>query len=193
VSAWASSLQAVLEARDRLVLERRPGEREAAVLVPLIGGERAPGELLVLRRSHRLAHHAGQIAFPGGAVEPDDESLEAAALREAHEEVGLEPDRVRVLGRLDDLRTPSGFVITPVVGALAESFQPVPDPAEVDEVIHIPYALVVSEEGFRDVRIRRGGVLVTSRALLWQGSTVWGATARMLLSLRRLLGDAGLV
>ncbi len=156
--------------------------RAASVLVPLV--ERGPELRIILtRRAARLRHHPGQIAFPGGKRDPGDATDLDAALREAHEEIGLPPDRVQVLGTFDRHHTVTRFTITPFVGLVAPGFTPVPDRSEVDEVFEVPLAFVLDPANFQ------------THARLWQGSErrylvipygphyIWGATARMLRSL----------
>jgi 8-oxo-dGTP pyrophosphatase MutT (NUDIX family) len=161
-------------------LTRRGRETAAAVLIPIVGGD-----VVLVRRSDELSRHAGQYAFPGGAVEPGDSGPVAAALRESWEEVGLEPGRVEVLGLMDDFRTPTGFVITPVVGAVGPGPELHPASGEVAEVVPIPLLHLLRADAFTRVTRQARGLLVHGDALLWEGRVVWGATARMLLALRR--------
>jgi 8-oxo-dGTP pyrophosphatase MutT (NUDIX family) len=109
---------------------------EAAVLVALITGER-PGVLLT-KRSSALRRHGGQVSFPGGRIDPEDASPEAAALREAQEEIGLDPLRVKVAGRLTPYVTGTGYRVTPVVGTLARGFTLTLSPFEVESVLELP-------------------------------------------------------
>ncbi|MGE5314849.1 MAG: NUDIX hydrolase, partial [Acidobacteriota bacterium] len=113
--------------------------RQSAVLVPIIEADDGSFDLLLTKRTDRVEHHKGQISFPGGAADPQDESLTATALREAFEEIGLPEDAVRVLGVLDQVWTPSGFLITPIVGII-DSPMPLlaPSPAEVEEILIVP-------------------------------------------------------
>src|SRR5512138_1389868 len=102
--------------RERLTVEL-DGFARAAVLVPIVDAvDCVEPELLFIVRKSDLARHPGQIAFPGGRAEPSDRDLAHTALRETHEELGISPDRIEVLGLLDDVPTPTQFVITPVVG-----------------------------------------------------------------------------
>ncbi len=114
----------------------------AAVLVPLVN---RPDGLTVLftERSADLPDHPGQISFPGGRVEPEDIDVEAAALREAEEEIGLPRDRVSVLGRLADYETVTGYRVTPVVGWVEPPFVVKPDPVEVADVFEVPLAFLL--------------------------------------------------
>src|SRR5204863_166262 len=131
--ALATALAAALAGRQRIVLAP-PGKTVAAVLVPLLAVDGEPS-LLFTRRSNLLPHHQGQIAFPGGGHDPEDPDLAATALREAHEEIGLDPADVRLLGPLDDLETvATRFVITPFVGVVPHPYDFRPSPDEVDLV-----------------------------------------------------------
>ena len=110
---------------------------QAAVLVPLV--DRPDGlTVLLTQRTDHLRDHAGQVSFPGGRVEPEDPSHEAAALREAEEEVGLPSDRVDLIGRLDLYVTRTGYEVVPIVGIVNPPFPVKPDPFEVAEVFEVP-------------------------------------------------------
>jgi len=162
------------------------------VLVPIVDREsEKPAGLTVLLtlRAPHLKLHSGQVSFPGGRVDPQDASPEAAALREAQEEIGLDAGRVELLGRLPDYRTGTGYRITPVVGLVSPPFEPKPDPGEVSEVFEVPLAVLVDPANLRR----------DSRE--WQGRTrhffviaheqhyIWGATAGMLVNLARHLSQ----
>jgi 8-oxo-dGTP pyrophosphatase MutT (NUDIX family) len=122
---------------DFLALISGPMQR-AAVLLALV--EHAEGlNVLFTERATHLKHHAGQISFPGGRIEGDRETAVEAALREAHEEIGLEPQDVAIAGALDTLVTGTGFSVTPVVGFVGAAFVAQPDPAEVAAVFEVPH------------------------------------------------------
>jgi 8-oxo-dGTP pyrophosphatase MutT (NUDIX family) len=164
---------------------RRSGSRPlrpASVLVPLM--ERTAGLAVVLtRRAVRLRYHPGQVAFPGGKLEPEDPSPLGAALREAHEEIGLDPAAVEILGRLDPHETVTGFTVHPFVGLVDPGFEPVPDRAEVDEVFEVPLAFAL-DPGNRQVHGRRWQGQVRRYYVIPYGPHyIWGATARMLTTL----------
>jgi len=169
------------------------GARPAAVLVPIILGP-APGVLLTRRAAH-LSSHAGQVSFAGGRIDPTDASPEAAALREAAEEIALDPALVEVVGRLADHHTVSGYQVTPVVGLLPDgrdlaALQLQPSPLEVDSVLELPMAVLLDP----DAPQRRRGVRNGEELAFWvwphPQHFIWGATAAILVDLaRRLRGE----
>ena len=167
--------------------EREAGLMAAAVLVPLV--ER-PGGLTVMltRRTAHLAHHPGQISFPGGRLEPEDRGDRlACALRETTEEVGLASDRVQVLGRLDDYVTGTGFIVTPVVGAVQPPFELAPDSFEVAEVFEVPLDFVLDQTNHQLQRREVRGIQRPFWALTWEDRLIWGATAGILVNLSEVL------
>jgi 8-oxo-dGTP pyrophosphatase MutT (NUDIX family) len=162
--------------------------RPAAVLVPLI--DRAEGmSVLLTRRTAHLSAHAGQIAFPGGRLEPEDRDAVAAALRETEEEIGLARERVTLIGRLDTYVTGTGFEITPVVGIVAAPFALSVDPFEVADVFEVPLSFVLDPGNHR----RTERVFEKRRrvffVLPYQNRNIWGATAGMLVNLAEVLAD----
>lgn len=161
----------------------------AAVLVPLVDH---PGGMTVLltRRTQHLAHHPGQISFPGGRLDPEDGGDPVVcALRETTEEVGLESDRIRVLGRLDRYVTGTGFLITPVVGLVRPPFTVIPDPFEVADVFEVPLAFILDPANHQLHARVVGGRERSFWALSWGEFLIWGATAGMLVNLSEVLTD----
>lgn len=157
------------------------------MLVVLLEGETSV-EVLIERRSGHLSRHAGQYALPGGRIDGDDPDPEAAAVREAEEETGLDGRRVTVLGRLSDRRTGSGWVVTPVVANAVSPVRLAPDPQEVAGLVRVPVGVLSDNARYRIVVRRQRGLLIRSMALVWDGHVVWGATAQVLRSFGRVLG-----
>ncbi len=165
---------------------KRPGLTLAAVLVPLV--THADGlAALFTRRTDHLADHAGQISFPGGRVESGDRDPVATALREAEEEIGLAAGRVEVVGCLDVLDTSTGFLVTPVVGLVAPPVALSLDAFEVAEAFEVPLAFLLDPANRRREVIRRGARTREVDAFDYQGRTIWGATARMVINLHEIL------
>ena len=163
--------------------------RPAAVLVPVVHGA-APGVLLTLRAA-QLKAHAGQVAFPGGRIEPGDASAEAAALREAQEEIGLDPAQVELVGRLPTYVTGTGFLITPILGLLPEGLRYTPSPAEVAEVFTLSLQTLLDPAApERRSRMFRGR---ERHFWVWphERHYIWGATAAILVHLAARLRDEG--
>jgi 8-oxo-dGTP pyrophosphatase MutT (NUDIX family) len=157
----------------------------AAVLIGVVDRPQAPAVLLTQRTDH-LRDHAGQISFPGGRIEPGDESIAAAALREAEEEVGLDRGRVEILGELAPYDTVTGFRIHPVVGWIAPPFELRLDRHEVADAFEIPLPFVVDPLNHRRHSLRRGALTRGYYVLPYQGRFIWGATAGMLVNLASL-------
>lgn len=162
--------------------------RAASVLVPLYARETSP-YLLFTRRSPTLSNHSGQISFPGGSRDPDDASLVATALREAHEELGIAPQGVHVLGLLPPVFTVvSNFLITPVVGWLGDALPPLlPNPEEVAAVIEAPLAALADPAIFHAEEWERAGQPHTVYFYDLGPHRIWGATARILRDLLHAL------
>lgn len=156
--------------------------REAAVLVAIT--DRPDPGLILTHRSHGLRDHGGQIAFPGGRLD-DGETARAAALREAWEEIALDPARVRILGEADHYRTLTGFGVTPVVGLVPPDLPFVVNPAEVDAWFEVPLAFVLDPRNHRRRQTEYKGRARSYFELDWNGHRIWGATAAMLVNLSR--------
>ncbi len=152
--------------------------RPAAVLVAISGTD-----LLLTKRASHLKHHAGQIAFPGGKIEAEDGSAEAAALREAEEEISLPPEAVDVIGRLPEHETVTGFNVTPVLAIVRQSFQPVPEKGEVEEVFSVPISHVLNPVNFSVEHRQWLGEWRRYYVVPFGPYYIWGATARILRGL----------
>ncbi|MDE2007404.1 MAG: CoA pyrophosphatase [Rhodospirillales bacterium] len=160
----------------------------AAVLVGIAGG--AEPSVLLTKRNDRLKHHAGQVSFPGGRIDPTDQDATAAALREAREEVGLHPDAVETLGPLEDFLTGTGFRITPILGLVAPGARYVPAPEEVEDVFHYPLSILLDPAAPRHERQERDGVLRDVWVWPHPSYRIWGATAAILVHLAERLRAA---
>ena len=160
--------------------------RPAAVLVP-VTDERDPRILLTVRAAH-LAKHAGQVAFPGGGRDRPGETVVQTALREAEEETGLAPSRVRPAGLLGRYDTITGFRMTAVVGWIDADFEPVPDRNEVDRVFSVSLARVRDPDAWRRDRVRWQDRTFEILTLEHPDHRIWGATAALLHDLGERLG-----
>lgn len=160
--------------------------RPAAVLVGLVAHGDGVGVLLTRRTDH-LEHHPGQISFPGGHREDGDTDATATALRETHEEIGLAPERFRVLGQLDDYVTRTGFHVTPVVAVIEPPYETKPDPHEVAEVFEVPLRFFLDPANHRRDSRHYAGALRHFYAMPYGAYYIWGATAGMLMNLYQTL------
>ena len=159
----------------------RPAQlRPAAVLLPIIA--RKEPTVLFTERSPHLASHAGQVSFPGGRVRDDDISLVQTALRETHEETGIEPAFVTVAGFLDAYETGTGFAILPVVGLLSEGFALAPDANEVAGIFEVPLAFLLDPANRQKNQTEWQGRMRSYYAFRYDGHYIWGATAAMLVN-----------
>ena len=161
---------------------------DAAILVPLVHRAGAVKVLFTQRTAH-LTDHAGQISFPGGRVEASDGGREDTALRETEEEIGLPRAQIALIGRLADYEIPSGFRITPVVGWIEPPFDLRPDPFEVAEIFEAPLGYFLDPGNYQRRQYQFRGRHRHYMAIPYEGRYIWGATAGMLYSLYRMLGE----
>lgn len=167
-----------------------PGEpKPAAVLVGVLAHRDAPSVLLT-RRVDSLRNHAGQVSFPGGRIEALDASPAAAALREAHEEVGLDGAQVTALGYLDPLLTITGFRVLPLLALIDPGFAPRPDPGEVAEVFEVSLDLLLDPSRLEKIELQFGGRPRHVLQYRYDQQRIWGVTASILYNLRERLAHA---
>jgi 8-oxo-dGTP pyrophosphatase MutT (NUDIX family) len=172
-----------MAARERRTLER---PERAAVLVPLVD-DGGPARLLLIRRTAAMPTHQGQVAFPGGFVNPGESDPVETALREAEEEVGLPRAAVRILGILDDFPTRSDTVaVTPVVGGIDRLPELRAEPAEVARIFSIPLEALARPEGWTSRTESLRGRDRTIHSFEHDGETLWGLSARIVLALLAL-------
>ncbi|MGL4312886.1 MAG: CoA pyrophosphatase [Sphingomonas sp.] len=153
----------------------------AAVLIPVT--DRAEPGVILTQRPETMRRHAGQVAFPGGRVDPDDASIVAAALREAHEEIALAPDHVHVVGTTDVYRTVTGYEVTPVIGVVPPDLPLAPSAAEVAALFEVPLAFLLDPAHHRRVARMWDGRERHYYEILWKDRRIWGATAAMIVNL----------
>lgn len=161
----------------------RVAQRDAAVLIPVVDDGAEDARLILTLRAEKLRKHSGQVAFPGGAIDPEDGSPEAAAMREAYEEIALDPAFVEPVGRLPTYLTMTGFRITPVLALVKPGFSVKPNPEEVDDVFEVPLSFLMTPENH------------VQESRVWQGRRrhyytmpygerfIWGVTAGILRTL----------
>ena len=163
--------------------------RLAAVLILVFQGLHEP-EIILTRRISNLSNHAGQISFPGGTVEDADVDPVFTALREASEEIDLQKNDVEILGILNTTTLPSGFAVSPVLGVMHSSPTLTPNPDEVDEIFSIPLSLICDLSLYGQDSLIRDGIRREYYYLNYEEYYIWGATAKMLRTLGKLLNPA---
>jgi 8-oxo-dGTP pyrophosphatase MutT (NUDIX family) len=179
-------LRETLRHRIPLEIESKP-EIRASVVVPLY---RAGDEefLILMRRTLSVKAHPGEISFPGGMHEPTDGDSRTTALRECCEEIGVRREDVEVIGQLDDEMTLTGFVITPFVGIIPFPYRFSLSESEVSYLIHLPLRFLMDTAPVLEP-VNYHGEIKEIHALYYKGERIWGATCRLLLALKRIIGE----
>ena len=158
---------------------------QAAVLIAVT--DRANPGVLLTRRTDTLSKHPGQVAFPGGRIDPGDSGPVAAALREAEEEIALPVEAVTVVGIADRYRTITGFEVTPVIGVIPPDLVLTPSEAEVAAVFEVPLDFILDGANHLEASVEFQGRNRHYYEILWGGHRIWGATAAMIVNLSRRL------
>ncbi len=167
----------------------RPRELRAAGVLIAVWLRPEGARLILTQRSPQLKHHPGQVAFPGGKVDPGDDGPVGAALREAQEEIALPPGMVETLGTFPAHETVTGFAVTPVLGLVRDAFCPLAEAGEVAEVFTVPMDHVLNLSRYRVERRRWQGVWRSYYTVPWGPYYIWGATARMLRQLAERVAE----
>jgi 8-oxo-dGTP pyrophosphatase MutT (NUDIX family) len=180
-SAPDDHLRSILTQHTPVIVSPDPNRRQAAVLLPLFRNA-TDYHLVFTKRTETLKHHRGQVSFPGGSFEPADGDLLTTALRESYEEVGIQPEHVSILGRLDDLATFStSFTISPFVGLIPYPYPFRPNPIEVAVLFDAPLPVLAEPTvARRYIRARDDGATIEDYEFHVNGHVIWGATARIL-------------
>jgi 8-oxo-dGTP pyrophosphatase MutT (NUDIX family) len=183
-------LRSILRQRAPAICLPAASRRQAAVLLPLFKNA-TDYHLVFTKRTDTLTHHKGQVSFPGGSFEPADGDLLTTALRESHEELGIQPDHVSVLGRLDDLETFStNFTISPFVGLIPYPYPFRPNPVEVAMVFDVALSVLADPATGRSyVRAREDGATIEDYEFYINGQVIWGATARIVRHLLSVMNS----
>lgn len=174
---------------DRVEDAMAPPENLAPAAVLIAVTERDDPGVLVTHRPHTMRKHPGQAAFPGGRLDPGENAIEAA-LREAHEELGIDPAHVRVIGETDRFRTRTGFDITPVLATVPADLPLAPNPAEVEEWFEPPFSFILDPANQQLKSAWWEGAMREYHEINWQGHRIWGVTAAIILNLSRRLALA---
>jgi 8-oxo-dGTP pyrophosphatase MutT (NUDIX family) len=156
--------------------------KKAGVLIGLVDSPKGL-EVLLTERAHHLKHHGGQISFPGGRYEEDDHSVIHTALREAEEEINLQPETVEVLGQLNIHHTVSGYQVSPIVALLPANLKLTPDPNEVETIFQVPLSHFIDRNNHKSVSIMQGSQQHNVYFMPYLSYNIWGATAAMLKDL----------
>ena len=185
--AWETELSETLKKLKAPETSHHEGFEQSAVLVPIaFNPEKQRHEILLTKRTMLVETHKGQISFPGGYLEPQDESHLHTATREAHEEIGLDPKAVEILGALSPVLTRFSVAIFPWVGRVQLPYDFALSKGEVEKIIFLPVQELV-EKGLTDMTVEINGMKIKTPGIWAENELVWGATAKILEELREAL------
>jgi 8-oxo-dGTP pyrophosphatase MutT (NUDIX family) len=184
-AALDSPHETILLAGDHFDYDPEVAGNPAAVLIAIT--DRAEPGVILTQRTETLRRHPGQVAFPGGRIDPDDDGPIGAALREAEEEIALPPFAVEVVGTADRYRTVTGYEVTPVIGVVPPDLALIPAEAEVAAVFEVPLAFLLDTANHVEATAQYQGHERRYYEILWGERRIWGATAAMIVNLSRRL------
>lgn len=184
-AALDSPHEAILLPGDHFDFDPEIAGNPAAVLIAVT--DRADPGVILTQRTETLRRHAGQVAFPGGRIDPEDDGPIGAALREAEEEIALPPSVVQVIGTAENYRTVTGYDVTPVVGVVPPDLMLVPSEAEVASVFEVPLSFLLDVANHQHNSVEYLGKERRYYEILWGERRIWGATAAMIVNLSRRL------
>ena len=184
-TALDSAHETILLPGDHFDFDLAIAGNPAAVLIAVT--DRAEPGVILTQRTETLRRHPGQVAFPGGRIDPGDDGPVGAALREAEEEIALPPASVEVIGTADRYRTVTGYEVTPVVGVVPPDLALVPAEAEVAAVFEVPLAFLLDSANHVEATAQYQGLERRYYEILWGERRIWGATAAMIVNLSRRL------
>ena len=177
----------ILEKRKHIDLQRK-GAAPAAVLIPIFC-EYGANRVLFTKRTSLVRHHKGQISFPGGVQHHPNEPLEQTALRETFEEIGVAPEDIEILGRLDQIVTVTNYVVTPFVGLIPHPYEFKLNPDEVEEILAPTLSFILNPKNMISATVEYEGGFLETDQYHYQGHIIWGATARIIKILRETLQE----
>ena len=160
----------------------------ASVLIPIVRNLQTDAwELLLTKRASHLKHHAGEISFPGGRFEQSDQDLQTTALRETHEEIGIQPNQIKLIGKLPRQKTISQYQVTPFVGVVESDYQIKLDKNEVEEAFLVPLNFVLNSSNQQKVERKINNQSLSYWVIKYNEYNIWGATAKMLVNFSHLV------
>jgi len=160
----------------------------ASVLIPIVYNSQTDGwDLVLTKRASHLKHHPGEISFPGGRFEQSDQNLQMTALRETHEEIGIQPNQVKIIGKLPRQKTISQYHVTPFVGIVEAGYNIILDRNEVEEAFLVPLNFVLNSSNQQKVERKINNQSLSYYVIQYNEYNIWGATAKMLVNFTRLV------